>query len=66
MSLNGKTGEMLRWVIGLVLAAMVAYFTSTGAMQASLAVVAERESNHYNELLRRLDRIESKLDGGLR
>lgn len=57
------TGEMLRWVLGLALAALVAYFTSTGAMQASLAVVAERESNHYNELVKRLDRIESKLDG---
>lgn len=59
---NGKTGEMLRWVFGLVLAAVVAYFTSTGALQAQLAVITERENNHYSELLKRLDRIENKLD----
>lgn len=59
---NGKTGEMLRWVLGLVLAAVVAYFTSTGAMQAQLAVITERENNHYHEMLKRLDRIENKLD----
>ena len=59
---NGKTGEMLRWVFGLVLAAIVAYFTSTGATQAQLAVITERETNHYLELLKRLERIESKLD----
>lgn len=59
---NGKTGEMLRWAFGLVLAGIVAYFTSTGALQAQLAVITERENNHYSELLKRLERIESKLD----
>lgn len=55
---NGKTGEMLRWVFGLVLTAVVAYFTAT----AQLAVITERETNHYIELLRRLERIEGKID----
>ena len=62
MSLNGKTGEVLRWALGLGLAAIVAYYTAIGALQAQIAVVIEREQNHYTELLRRLDRIESKLD----
>lgn len=37
-SLNGKTGEIVRWVLGLLLAAVVAYFTSMGAVQTRLAV----------------------------
>lgn len=60
--LNGKTGELLRWVVGLVLAALVSYFTAMGTLQSQLAVVTERETNHYLELLRRLDRIEIKID----
>ena len=60
---NGRTGEMLRWVISLVLAAIVAYFSATGAMQAQIAVLTERENNHYQELIKRLDRIDVGLYG---
>jgi len=59
---NGKTGEWLRWIAGLALAALVSYFTAIGAMQSRIAVVEEREQNHYMELLRRLDSIDRKLD----
>lgn len=61
--LNGRTGEVVRWAIGIVLAGIVAYFTALGAMQAQIAVVIERERNHYEEIVRRLDRIEQKVDG---
>lgn len=63
-SLNGKTGEYLRAVLALALAGLVSYYTTLGVMQAQLAVVIERERNHYDEIIRRLDRIENKVDVG--
>lgn len=60
--MNGKTGEMLRWVIGLALACIVAYYTAIGSIRSQIAVVEERELNHYGEIIRRLDRMESKID----
>lgn len=63
-SLNGKTGEYIRWIVGMGLAGIVAYFTVLGALQSQLAVVVERERNHYDEIIRRLDRIENKVDTG--
>lgn len=59
---NGKSNAILRWLAGLVLAAIVSYFTAISAITERIAVVEERENNHYMELLRRLDRIELKLD----
>ena len=58
---NGN-GEVARWLLGLILAAVVSYFTAMGTLQSQLAVVTERETNHYLELIRRLDRIELKVD----
>lgn len=60
---NGRTGEMVRWVINLAIAAVVAWFASNGAMQAQLAVLQERENNHYQEIIKRLDRIDVGLYG---
>lgn len=62
--INSRTGEIVRWAIGLVLAGLVAYFTAVGTIQVRLGTLEEREQNHYSELLRRLDRIEAKLDRG--
>lgn len=61
---NGRTGEMLRWVVNLVLAGIVAWLSANGAMQAQIAVLTERENNHYVELIRRFDRLEQGLSGG--
>ena len=63
-SLNGKIGEYLRTVLALALAGLVSYYTALGAMQAQLAVIIERERNHYDEIIRRLDRIENKVNVG--
>lgn len=60
--MNGKTGEMLRWILGLALAAIVSYFTALGALQSKVAVVEEREQNHYNEVRRLLETMDIKLD----
>ena len=60
---NGRTGEMVRWIANLAIAALVAWLSASGAMQSQLAVLQERESNHYLELIKRLDRIETGLYG---
>ncbi|MGH9253671.1 MAG: hypothetical protein ACRD3C_03785 [Vicinamibacterales bacterium] len=54
-TLNGKTGEFLRWVLGLAAACVVAYFTTISAMKQEITRVEERENNHFEEVLRRLD-----------
>jgi hypothetical protein len=37
--LNGKTGEVVRWVLSLILAGIVAYFTTTGSLDRRLVAV---------------------------
>lgn len=66
--INGRTGDMVRWIMTIIIGGVVAYFTALGTLQAQLAVVVERERNHYDEIIRRLDRIETKVDvsGGVR
>jgi len=53
--LNGKTGEWFRAIGGIVIAAMVAYFTTIASIQKESAAQQEREANHFQEVLRRLD-----------
>jgi hypothetical protein len=55
---NGRTGEWLRWLGGLALAALVAYYTAQGAMQKELAIIDTREQTRWIELQRRLEQIE--------
>ena len=59
--LNGKTGEVMRWVIGLVVAGLVSYFTAQGAMQQRLSVVETTERLHYEATQRDLQDIKSLL-----
>jgi hypothetical protein len=54
--------EVLRWVVGLGLAGVVSYYTAIGSIRSQINVVEERENNHYIEVIRRLDRMETKLD----
>jgi len=58
---NGKTGEWLRWALGMVLAGVVAYFTSIGTVKEQVATVQERENNHFSEVLRRLDVLQADM-----
>lgn len=69
---NGKTGELLRYVIGLALAAIVAYFSGQIATNKTIAdtnervsttnghvsVIESREQSHFEEVQRSLIRIE--------
>lgn len=56
-----RTQDLLRyapiwqWLIGLVLAAAVAYFTTTAAIQNEVAALKAKQESQFSELLRRLD-----------
>ena len=64
--MKGDGGTMsdgwLVYAISSVLSALVAYFTTTGTLQARLSQLEEREGNHYAEILRRIDHIDRKID----
>ena len=45
----------LHWLAGMILAALVAYFTTTSAIQAKIAALEATEESHFAEILRRLD-----------
>ncbi len=57
--------EVTGWLIPVVsagLAALVGYFTARTTTERELGVAVERESNHFDEIMRRLDKIDRKLD----
>lgn len=56
---GGFSSETLRWALGLVLAAAVAYFTTIGTIETRVSVLEERENNHYEELKRMLTDVAS-------
>lgn len=58
-SLNGNTGKLLQWLIGLGAAAIVSYFTAQGAMNEKLATIDTREQIRWEEVQRRLSTIEA-------
>lgn len=62
---NGKTGELLRYVIGLAMAALVAYFTAQIQTEhrltqtdGNVAAIKTLEQAHFEEVQRSLIRIE--------
>lgn len=58
---NGQTAEWLRWLIGVGAAAVVAYFTTIGAIQAEVSEVKTRQDSQFQEVLRRLDLMQSDI-----
>lgn len=57
--------DLSGWLVPVVsagIAALVGYYTSRITSEREMGVMAEREGNHFTELLRRLERIERKLD----
>lgn len=42
--------DWLKFVIGLAIAGLVAYFTSQAKTDAAMSRIEERENNHYAEL----------------
>ena len=60
--MNGWAAETLRWIVGLFLAGVVSYFTTIASMDAKISVLEERVYNYQAEVIRRLERIERKMD----
>lgn len=44
-------------LLGLAIAAMVAYYTALGAVEKRVEGIDAREQAHYHELMRRLDEL---------
>lgn len=57
--LNGKTGEFIRWVIGLGLAALVSYYTAIGSIRERVGNIDTREQGHFDEVQRTLQRMDA-------
>jgi hypothetical protein len=53
--MNGKTGEYLRWVLGFVVAAFVAYFTAMNTINSEIARINATQESQFGEILRRID-----------
>lgn len=51
------TTSWLHWLVVMALAAVVAYFTTTSAIQVEMATLKATEASHFAELLRRLDQV---------
>lgn len=59
---NGKLVEAGKLFFGLVVAALVAYFTALNTIEQRVTRVETMEETHFQEVLRRLDRMENKID----
>ena len=49
MPVNGKTGDLVRWLIGVAAAAAVAYFTTVSAINRELGEVRSTEHAHHSQ-----------------
>jgi hypothetical protein len=59
LGLNGKTGEVLRWLLGLAGAALISYFTAQGAIEQRVTAVETKEGAHFEEVIRRMDLMQT-------
>ena len=53
--------EWVRYLLGLALAAMVAYFTAQTSIREELAKQKVTEESHFGEVLRRLDLMQADI-----
>lgn len=51
-------GEWIRWGGGLLVAALVSYFTAMGAINSEIAALKATEDSHFSEVLRRLESLQ--------
>lgn len=66
---NGKTGEMIRWILTMAFGALVSYFAAMSALKQQIAdtnqrvsIVETKEDLHYQEVQRTLLRIEQFME----
>lgn len=59
---NGRTNvEVARWLIGLALSALIAYFTAMGAIEQRMTAVETRQGAEFAEVMRVLGRMEADI-----
>jgi hypothetical protein len=56
-----KGSEWIRWGGGLLVAALVSYFTALGTMNREIATLKATEESHFGEVLRRLDALQADI-----
>lgn len=61
MSLNGKTGDLMRWLIGIAAAVLVSYFTAKGTTDQRLTKVETQSEERWQYVQQSLARIEGGL-----
>lgn len=66
--LNGKTGEVLRWVIGGIVTVLISYYSAQQAtsnriasVEATIGKVESKVESNFGELQRTLGRIETDI-----
>lgn len=60
LGLNGLTGELVRWVVGLAMSAIVAYFSAQASVTNRLTAVETTQRLQFEEIQRSLSDL--KLD----
>ncbi len=60
--LNGRTGEMLRIVIGMIVAVLVSYFTAQNTTNERITKVETQGAERWDYIQQSLNRIERKQD----
>lgn len=50
-----------RWLVGVCLAGIVAYFTTQVAIQSEMSAIKATEESHFSEVLRRLDVMQTDI-----
>lgn len=60
--LNGKTGEVVRWVIGLAVAVLVSYFTAENATNLRISDVKGEVAVERTKADERWEMLKSSLD----
>lgn len=55
--------EVLKWIGGVIVAALVSYFTALGAVQQKVEHVDTREDAHFRQLMQRMDEMRQDFNG---
>lgn len=57
----GRSGDYVRWALGLLIAGAISYFTTINTMDGEIRDVRTTEDAHFKEVLRRLDVMQADI-----